>query len=1569
MKWKQRIASGFLAGALCLSSLTAAGQEERTEALEKDARMEEAAGEETEVIEVTDLASLQEAASKITDGDDLAGIEKSASPWRSKRLLVKSRKAFDPMGAESVISGYEDMHILTFENEKAARQAYDSLQSVPGLCVEADIPYDGAANMTEEEKKEPKGTSEPGAGKLSATCEEAGGRKLEKSAGPGAGKPSAASKEEGKTEPEESGRDIRVAVIDSGYDLRSYGDGRLADGCDLTGSGSIQDENGHGTAMANLILEHAPDNVKVMPVKAADENGRSSSLKLYLGIRYAAEHHADIVNISMSAYKAANAEVIHAAIGEARKAGIFVVASAGNAGRNVSDFSPANAPDAIAVSAVTADGAFAEYSNCGEDVDYCSYGTMQISGLYGKTESQEGTSVSAALVSAAIAAAKSCRNEASYPELVGFLDSQAKDLGEPGPDRLYGRGFLSPKQVTAWEPDQKGRLPEILTCDWKSMPLEEWNHVIGCATNLERRVFLEELDAKELEMLLSMGSLFSERVIYSENEYDAQGDTEETFRMQGTLYDIVMSEAVSDEYEVQAQKYHVFFYGSNNGTRSCIKLDTEANTKDAVIYCWMKDRSTDDQNSGKYGLTFAAGSSAYDFSSCTHKIENCDRADSGNPVVWRLKIRNVKVSKPADMTVDYEPGLWNKSDYKLVGTAESGHKAPYWYVYHYQVKPASDAARERAYGNGAYHGGFWDLAHASGKKCGSVKVTTAVDIGSADLKAVDHAEGIAYRLPLAAHLTSKKTKTVKDAAATCTKEGAYHEEITHSCSACDTSWKTQGASGRIARLAHAYAGRYGENNGIANGMYWEECVRSCGGTDVNGESWQRNAKYLQPLSYYEMDANGAYHMDAPSGTVRETAYYAPGAAVPAFSRTPSEEFLTGSQAEFASFAHAYRHILKIPRKQYKVNYDGNGAAGGTTESQAPYCGQIFDLRPNGFVRAGYEFTGWSKSPGGPAMEGSSVKNLSLVHNASVTLYAQWRPLKYKIAFDSQGANLSEGTRQAYAQYATGYYEDAALTRQFADGKIEIPQKERNDAALTGGRRREKFTGYYTEKGKAGERVADEDGSLIANIDGKGDYLYFKEDKTVYAGWEDMFAVQFSANLPEEELAFLRRGESGATYSEPVRCPFTRWKEKGGGITVGFGEAVVQNPKLAKIYRLKGWSLTPQIKGEDEIVLSKDKAACTFHKDEDVTLYAQWDTSVVIAYAGNGQTKGENFLEEIEKITDSYAFRKNLFERAVQKPAKDIATGQKADASGKPFTETVACSFSGWSMQREHDGQGARELFREQDGARRLYELVLKAQAADGEKNGEGLTFGAPAPGYGEYEKKYAEDVPFLTLFAVWDEYPQIHAADLYLPLEDAEKGRLTEEYLLGLAVATDEELKSPENADGLMPSGIDRDRQTSFTILDYQASDFTAAKEAMSVTITYRAKDAAGNVSTKRICVYLADTSGEERDTGRARFISAEHADTLAENSVWRTGEHARKLERALSNKKKGEKYTEVTPAQRALGVLPVKKPGSGTWERVKEIWEFTHAQVLMIQDYLEESGAGEDPSEFLEKFASCKKQ
>ena len=104
---------------------------------------------------------------------------------------------------------------------------------------------------------------------------------------------------------ENSGRikkDIIIAVIDSGCNnLYEYQD-RILAGYDFVQEDSIPDDTfGHGTQIADLILSNTPGCIRIMPLKAADENGYAQAWDVCRALEYAADKGADIVNLSLNA--------------------------------------------------------------------------------------------------------------------------------------------------------------------------------------------------------------------------------------------------------------------------------------------------------------------------------------------------------------------------------------------------------------------------------------------------------------------------------------------------------------------------------------------------------------------------------------------------------------------------------------------------------------------------------------------------------------------------------------------------------------------------------------------------------------------------------------------------------------------------------------------------------------------------------------------------------------------------------------------------------------------------------------------------------------------------------------------------------------------------------------------------------------------------------------------------------------------------------------------------------------------------------------------------------------------
>ena len=90
------------------------------------------------------------------------------------------------------------------------------------------------------------------------------------------------------------------------------------------------------------------------------------------GIQYAIDHGADIINLSIGGTEPS--KMLNDAIQRAYKAGILVVAAAGNDGENVYDY-PAAYDHVLAVSATDETDKIAYFSNYGADIDLAAPGT------------------------------------------------------------------------------------------------------------------------------------------------------------------------------------------------------------------------------------------------------------------------------------------------------------------------------------------------------------------------------------------------------------------------------------------------------------------------------------------------------------------------------------------------------------------------------------------------------------------------------------------------------------------------------------------------------------------------------------------------------------------------------------------------------------------------------------------------------------------------------------------------------------------------------------------------------------------------------------------------------------------------------------------------------------------------------------------------------------------------------------------------------------------------------------------------------------------------------------------
>ena len=163
---------------------------------------------------------------------------------------------------------------------------------------------------------------------------------------------------------------------------------------------------------------------------------------------------------------------------------------------------------------------------------------------------------------------------------------------------------------------------------------------------------------------------------------------------------------------------------------------------------------------------------------------------------------------------------------------------------------------------------------------------------------------------------------------------------------------------------------------------------------------------------------------------------------------------------------------------YTVAFNANGGSG-SMGSQAMTYGTSAALTANAFTRTGYTFAGWSTKADGSGTayaDGQSVKNLTTTDGATITLYAQWEPIAYTIAFDGNGGEGAPSSIAATYDVAETVPDDAPARSGYA------------------------FTGWNTAADGSGTAYAA--GDELLNLTSTAGATV-----TLYAQWEPVICVE------------------------------------------------------------------------------------------------------------------------------------------------------------------------------------------------------------------------------------------------------------------------------------------------------------------------------------------------------------------------------------------------------------------------------------------------------------------------------
>ncbi|RHU80980.1 hypothetical protein DXC24_15850, partial [Clostridium sp. OM08-29] len=133
--------------------------------------------------------------------------------------------------------------------------------------------------------------------------------------------------------------------------------------------GSTADDNGHGTAMMDAIVNEY-NGASILSIKALDASGRAQVSDIYAAIKYAVDSNVSVISLSMAALRTSETALVEQAVNEALSKGIVVVGAAGNQGSDASSFIPGGMSGVITAGSCDETGTRQAFSNYGSAVDY-----------------------------------------------------------------------------------------------------------------------------------------------------------------------------------------------------------------------------------------------------------------------------------------------------------------------------------------------------------------------------------------------------------------------------------------------------------------------------------------------------------------------------------------------------------------------------------------------------------------------------------------------------------------------------------------------------------------------------------------------------------------------------------------------------------------------------------------------------------------------------------------------------------------------------------------------------------------------------------------------------------------------------------------------------------------------------------------------------------------------------------------------------------------------------------------------------------------------------------------------
>lgn len=1415
--------------------------EEETTETTKDSS--EATTEDTntssESVSVTDHTSADEV---LSDGDN-------SSKVAATRLIVTSDVELTEFYGAVTVDHYDNIYVLAYKSVEETDSAYNSFVA-NGITVEKDASVDA---IKEDEVPEDKVAKEVTDTEVTDVVEDTSAE----------AQPVAETVEEHKT---------IVAVIDTGISDVTNDDtfkNRIIEGTS-TISDTYVDDNGHGTAMAKIIAEDTADeNVMLLPIKALDKDGKGTVLSVALAIKYAKEHGADVINLSLSGVGQSN--ILTNAINDCYNNGITVVTAAGNDNADAKEYIPGNVDAAINIAAAEedADGKIvsASYTNHGENIDFAALGTYKLVVTKERTTLEtelRGTSIASAHVAAYVALLKQINatvdgvvNPISESDVMESLIASADDFDGTVNHTYFGSGYLCKDKLVfkgndTEDQDKETNLPETEDDGKQDVDMSGWwNNGVWYITNEED--LKNGLDYANtygninmaLNNDITVSTVYAAsgdvtfngngHTIFNKNGHKNGGPSSQLIVFYGKAN---ISNIWIDSCEVSGNGNHGFTFSGKNAEGNVNNLwgknayNFTVHPRDGWQRYDMNGGSILTYQSGASGIVNNCGfynndgASIYLEEAGKVKVYGCNIADSSTGIYANnsegLEIKETQVH--ANKRDDIPHSSWGSNG--IVANNTETVITDSW-VYSNQTGIINSGKTVWLYNDNK------DI-------CTRIHDNT---VGVNNSGTVLHFNGYIYK---------NSQDGVQNSGFYAIAEGDFDNN------------KRDGINNSKDATFEKNGGNIYSNkgSGIAN-HGGTVTIRNGGDIRSNGDSGIYNNGTLTIDGWnniysnkYGISNNGTVTMN--SGDIHNNTAYG---VFNSNTFTMNNGSIYSNNYGFYNEGTAYLRGGTI----YSNTHDGIRNAGNFNISGGTIKNNKYGIE-NGFYNEDSILKSGTMNMSGGVIQSNTQDGIyNYSGNATITggtikdnqRYGTYNKATMNYAGGASGGNVGYDVYQngnykmsgSASTYSNGVYLTkgkmieitGALT--CADGAIKVTI-QRLDSTV--GRTVAKCTyGMYKANADAmiGKFALQNKETRTIGADGKTFRKATLRSATGTNGTvgnivlSEEYYVTYDGNVHNAHVTF-KLPERQTIY----------WKEDVDVPTVG--TTVYYDGRVFQSLRNVGYSKTADGKGTScKIGQTMHFSANEVTKDQ--ILYAQYTTAADLSINGNTQTAGDNYVI-YGFVSNETALPDNTFEK--------IYSGIEYDENlEKDIPYKTIYSHHGWSYsdQAMYKDSGVGKCGETFDLTPRILEMINNGQESVSEEG-------------------YINNV---TLYAVWDEPPKITAKNKYWNTDAIRAGKLNKEDLLRTASAKDKE------------DGTD----VTLEVEDFDIEKFLHLGEYGWMSVRYKATDGAGNVSYKLIKVVVVQSGivqGEFYDPNPAyvRMIDRENYNKksheeggLMEDSVWYT--------------------------------------------------------------------------------------